>query len=349
MRLRPRAFTLVELLVVIGIIGVLVGILLPALNHSRRAANSIKCAANLRAIGQLVADYVARDGGVYPPAFFYAGQRIDYSTNPPTQTPDKQTGGTVHWSYLLFPRNEVPNAPIQTDVPDPKNWQMSFDLFRCPEVPNGGLPPQSPTLDNLDPGLGPEAPGVVDYQAPRVAYTPNAAIMPNNKFVVGFQGKTVNPFHFVKAGQIRNSANTILMTEFTDAPGVVVDASRFGGGTTSKSNRPVNGFVIGAPGAAGATNPNIENFPPGTAFRPAISTDLAKTKPVTQADGTTASHTRLDWVGRIHGGGREWLKKKTNFLYVDGHVESKPLEDTLTPFQWGERFYSLQDDSGLKR
>ncbi len=65
-RISRLGFTLVELLVVIGIIALLISILLPALSKARETANRVKCAANLKAFGTCLLVYANDNNGAYP-------------------------------------------------------------------------------------------------------------------------------------------------------------------------------------------------------------------------------------------------------------------------------------------
>src|SRR3954467_8728542 len=67
MRGRCRGFSLIELIVVIGVIALLIALLMPALRGARESARQVRCAAQLRVLGQGIFAYAANNRGMTPP------------------------------------------------------------------------------------------------------------------------------------------------------------------------------------------------------------------------------------------------------------------------------------------
>ncbi|HEV2293431.1 MAG TPA: prepilin-type N-terminal cleavage/methylation domain-containing protein [Tepidisphaeraceae bacterium] len=192
---RQAGFTLVELLVVIGIIAVLIALLLPALQKARLVSERLQCASNLRQIGQAIHAYANEQQGVLP----YAGFEIGM--------------GGLHRDAWVVTWDDLINKQLGGNLTEPeKEAAFVYRAIRTLQCPADPIVPIY-----SEPGVHRRS-----YSITRSRFTPpdhygrTFAGVAMQWSVDAAHLYVPSPRHRLKLSQIRRSADTLMIVENPD-------------------------------------------------------------------------------------------------------------------------------------
>jgi len=192
-RVGSKGFTLVELLVVIGIIALLIAILLPALQSARRQAYTVQCASNMRQVGLGLTQYITANRERLPPVYLLT-----------------LAGGT--WPQGWWWSNEIIRGKYLSSIKgvDGTRTFTTGNPFMCPSA---GIDPMPVTVV-LNPALSPPGSALNDpyrwhsYPDPEsrvgTQYMPNCR---NGGSTNKADDNLASPFVYFDTGAVRNNVD----------------------------------------------------------------------------------------------------------------------------------------------
>ena len=296
---RRKGFTLVELLVVIGIIALLISILLPALSKARQTAYKASCLSNLHNMAVALTLYANQNHGTLPPARGLWQPDGEYTWG--SQLSYMMGMGTGSANTGLLNGNQLTSRKvfICKDAPDFAGAVIANTYSVHPLLmPNLGF--TSYAQEFATPGADP-ASGALTYPAVAAAWGPYA-------------GKNRRPY---KISQIRTPQDIVCIWD-----GVVNTSSAAAAGGVTQGSSSADGYAL--------DQQRIVNASPTVGPVTYLLSDYAASQGVDQGQsvdgGINTDSATLSNTDRILGNirWRHMNNKMANFLYVDGHAASLP-------------------------
>jgi prepilin-type N-terminal cleavage/methylation domain-containing protein/prepilin-type processing-associated H-X9-DG protein len=302
--LAPAGFTLIELLVVITIIGILIALLLPAVQAAREAARRMQCSNNLKQIGLALHNYHTAHN-CFPPGYISAFSQPGYVDEGICKD---DTGPGWGWGAMILPFLEQGNLHAQIrftkDLADAANVTprtTSVPVFLCPsdggektfEVTVGGSPVTLAHSDYVGMFGGPEISPDPGY----LSTDPERGVRSRGMFC----RNTAVRFADVKDG---TSATIFVGERSSNLAYATWTGSPTGGGVPPKTPNPYNYEEEGAPVLILGHTGLVYDTPPHT-------------------PNSSVNHVDDFWSEHPQG---------ANFLFVDGSVQQ--INDTVNPAVW---------------